>query len=616
MILNKALVRFPYVTVLVAIAFFHCTGLSRTEESKAAEVHNFYDRQPVSLEEHQSPAEAKPEKASIPKALDDTGASALWQSYIWAGLPMESLSGPEPDSVSKAYLKNEWKPIFIDSQFRLNQGATLVLARLKHIEDDAIDPVPFKLDELAKSLEKLDQCRSSVRAADPEFKDTRAETISGGSPSDSAASSETQEQSGGPSNTPQSRKTNSDELQKRYQEAFQAAAEADIRLTTAFLLFSKEMNPFSQQEQMKAISGEIPISVFLKELEPTTFNYRALVSTYAKYRKLAATRAAQRVSPPAKGHPGESGNYIRELQKRLQQEDFYSGNVTGVYDQETERAVKAFQSSHMIDPDGVIGQRTKEWLNISFQEKAEMVAQAIRTIRKSPLREHSRFIRINIPQFQLEYYNDGQLRESHRIVVGKASGKKIKFRGRMVGENQTPTIYSAIEQVILNPRWYVNDRIRLELDSQAKSDPEWFSRHGYVSMRSQYASGQPRIFQSPGPKNALGRVKFEFPNPYAVYLHDTPLKHLFQRTRRDFSHGCIRLDKALGLAETILKDDGSAYASKMEKILAGSTQTFVKLSKPVPISIEYIPVVTNSSGQVIFLGDPYGILKENDNHKG
>jgi len=272
--------------------------------------------------------------------------------------------------------------------------------------------------------------------------------------------------------------------------------------------------------------------------------------------------------------------------------------------------VKLFQTAHLLDPDGTIGQRTKDWLNVSFQEKTDLIADALKAARHSPSRAYDRFIRINIPQFILEYYKNGQLQEAHRIVVGKATGKKVKFRGKMVGENQTPTLNSSIEQIILNPRWYVSDRIRLELDVEAKSDPEWFTKHGYVNMNSHYPWGAPRVFQSPGPKNALGRVKFEFPNPYAVYLHDTPLKHLFARSHRDFSHGCIRVDKAIELAETLLKDDSSPYANKMKSVLDGSNQLFVKLSQPVPISIEYIPVVAAGSEHIVFVGDIYGIIKE------
>jgi len=306
------------------------------------------------------------------------------------------------------------------------------------------------------------------------------------------------------------------------------------------------------------------------------------------------------------------------LQKRLQQEGFYSSNITGVYDNVTQCGVKEFQAAHLLDPDGSIGRQTQEWLNVSFKDKADLIAHALEAIRLSPSRAHSRFIRINIPQFTLEYYKDGQLQEAHRVVVGKASGKRVKFRGKMVGENQTPTLTSEIQRVILNPRWYVSDRIRLELEVESKSDPEWFAKRGYVSMNSRYPSGTPRLFQSPGPKNALGRVKFEFPNPYAVYLHDTPLKQLFSRTRRDFSHGCIRVDKAVELAERLLRDDHNPNAEKMNTIVtgSGSNQVFVNLSHPIPIFIEYIPVVTKGSAQVVFAGDPYEILRENDGQKG
>jgi murein L,D-transpeptidase YcbB/YkuD len=186
----------------------------------------------------------------------------------------------------------------------------------------------------------------------------------------------------------------------------------------------------------------------------------------------------------------------------------------------------------------------------------------------------------------------------------------------MVGENQTPTLSSAIDQIVLNPRWYVSDRIRLELNAEAKSDPDYFTRHGYVEMTSLHSWGQPRIFQRSGPKNALGRVKFEFPNIYDVYLHDTPLKNLFQRSRRDFSHGCVRVDKALSLAEALLKDDNNAFVQKINSIMETDHPVYVRLAQPVPISIEYIPVSSTGGGQVVFLGDPYGLLNNGANQKG
>ncbi|MGO9020272.1 MAG: L,D-transpeptidase family protein [Syntrophobacteraceae bacterium] len=587
---KKSLTRLRRFFLFAALAIISITTFS---PKGAGQMQNPDDRRPVSID-------------SAPAAVPENwGSSALWRRYIWQSLPTESSNGPDPDPVSEAYQKNDWKPIFIDSQFGLNQGAALLLARLHTIENDAIDPRPFRLDELAQNLDKLDQCRSALQAVDPGIRDTRAESFFDAQPAAFAAVASANQSTAPPP------MANPEVILERYRESFLTASEADIRLTSDFFLFAKEMNPFLEKaESLKALSGEIPLSKFFEELEPETFNYEALRSSFQKYKKLQARGALQRVSMPAKPRLGESGNHIRDLQKRLQQEDFYSGSITGVYDSETQNAVKKFQVAHMLDPDGAIGNQTKEWLNVSFQEKADLISQALKAVRQSPSRAYTSFIRINIPQFTLEYYKDGQFQEAHKIVVGKATGKKVKFRGRMVGENQTPTLTSSIQQLILNPRWYVSDRIRLELDTEAKSDPEWFTRHGYVNMSARYPWGAPRLFQSPGPKNALGRVKFEFPNPYAVYLHDTPLKHLFARSRRDFSHGCIRVDKAIELAETLLRDDASSYAEKMKPVLEGSRQLFVKLSKPVPISIEYIPVVAAGNSQIVFAGDIYGIFKE------
>ena len=152
-----------------------------------------------------------------------------------------------------------------------------------------------------------------------------------------------------------------------------------------------------------------------------------------------------------------------------------------------------------------------------------MIVRALKLYRQSQTRRYQRFVRINIPQFTLEYHNEGKIEAVHRVIVGKASGKKIKLNGRSMGENQTPTMTSTIEQVVINPRWYVSDRIRLELSQEIAADPSYLERHGYVQMASsRYPSGEPRLIQLPGPNNALGRVRFDFPNAYAVYMHDTP----------------------------------------------------------------------------------------------
>ncbi|MEN6439408.1 MAG: L,D-transpeptidase family protein [Syntrophobacter sp.] len=544
---------------------------------------------------------------------DTKASSTLWRTHIWDAFPQDWLSSPQGGAISAAYQQNGWKPFFIDAQFELNEAGKLVWGRLGSLEEQAVDPKPYKLDSLAMAAQRLDKTRAVLESAEHGPRDTTADMLSvePASPTPRESAETRQQAAGQPTHPAQSR-----ERLEKYHQTFKAAAEFDTLLAGAFSRYAREMNPFSSEIQARALSGEIGMKQALKELEPSSSQYHALAASYVRYRGLAAHGQQQPYTGPTSLRHGETGNHVRDLQKRLQQEGVYTGSITGHFDSDTQRAVKDFQVMHHVEPDGVIGQKTKEWLNVPFREKVDMIAYAMRSLRQSPTRAQDRFVRINIPQYLLEYHKEGKVQETHRVVVGRATGKKVKFQGRVVGENQTPVLNSAIEQVILNPRWYVGDRIRIELNSEAKADPEWFTRHGYVQMASLYPWGQPRIFQRPGPNNALGQVKFEFPNIYSVYLHDTPKKALFQRPRRDFSHGCIRVEKALDLALTLLNDDNSSQAQKVKSILSGQNQTFIKLSQPVPIAIEYIPVAANGNGQVVFLGDPYGKLKEDPNRKG
>ena len=487
---------FTVFAALVIVSIIVLSGVVKPSSGETPDSSN-YERQKVSNEKVLAP---EPETAR-----DERGSSTLWHSYIWESLPTETLNGPEPTPACEAYQQNDWKPIFIDSQFEPNQGAAQLLARLQTLEDEAIDPRPFKLDELSQSLEKLDRSRSVLKAADPGLKDSRAESLS-----------------------------NSDALMTKYEKTFRAASEADILLTSAFFLFSREMNPFLQKgEYQKVISCEVPTSEFLKDLEPKTFNYEALISAYQRYKKLAAQGAPQHVTMPSKVRAGESGNHIRDLQKRLQQEDFYSANITGVYDKETQLGVKEFQAAHLLDPDGSVGRQTQEWLNVSFKDKADLIAHALEAVRQSPSRACSRFIRINIPQFTLEYYKDGQLQEVHRVVVGKASGKRVKFRGKMVGENQTPTLTSEIQRVILNPRWYVSDRIRLELEVESKSDPAVVCQARLCQHEFTISLGLPQALSEPRTQKRARPGKIRVSQP----LCRLPARYSVEATVREDAQG-------------------------------------------------------------------------------
>ena len=532
-----------------------------------------------------------------PDNPDNYALQTLWSDHIWQCIPATDSRGLTPDAASSAYAANNWQPVFINSRFGLDEKARTLLARLYSLEKDAIEPGPFELVRLYEAIKKLDTCRSALRALDPQFDAGRAQFFMAGRlPVQSSA---------GP------QPPNFEAIAREYRRCFEAASEADIRFVNDYFLFTRQMDPYSSvAEGVRALVGRASLASYFEQLEPRGVGYEKLRSAYQRYLELVSRGAQVYVSLPSKMHPGSSGKDVRRLQERLAQEGFYSGEATGVYDSPTRLAMEDFQSAHLLKSDGTSGRKTLAWLNTPYKKKAALIAYSLQAVRQSPSRQYHRFIRVNIPQFMLEYYNNGKLEKTDRVVVGRATGKRITRQGKIVGENQTPTLASQIDQIIFNPRWYVDSRIRLELNAEAKSDPEWFARHGYVQMESKYAFGAHRLFQKSGPKNALGRVKFDFPNPYTVYLHDTPKKYLFARSQRDLSHGCIRVDNALELAQTILDDEENPYVQKIGSILKGTNPAYVRLTKPVPISVEYIPVVTEGDGRIFFVGDPYGIVTQ------
>ncbi len=549
---------------------------------------------------------AGPSKVSTQNQSSNIALQTLWSDYIWHSIPVRALGSLTPSPLSRAYQANSWQPVFINSRFGLNSKAKSLLVSLRTLDKDAIDPDPFELHRLSEVLENLKRCRSALCAVYPQYDAATAQSFLDLQRSTAPAADASHSNEASMSGT-----TNLEVVAKDYRRCFQAASEADIRLTTDFFLFTKDMDPFSPvADGVKVLLGNEPISKYFAQLQPKGFGYQVLLSAYKKYQELATRGGQIFVYFPSPVHPGASGKDIRLLQERLGQEGFYSGRITGVYNRATQRAVRRFQTANMLTPDAVIGRWTQARLNLPFDQKAAMIAFSLRAIRNSPSRRYKRFILVNIPQFMLGYYKNGKLAKAEKAIVGMARGKKVFRQGRLVGENQTPTMVSQIYQIIFNPRWYVDGRIRRELNAVAKSNPDWFQEHGYVKMESKYRFGEHRIFQKSGPKNALGRVKFDFPNPYVVYLHDTNQRYLFARSRRDFSHGCIRVDNALTLARILLQDDRNPYVNQIHTILEGTRTTFIKLSKPVPICVDYIPVVVRDKGQILFAGDPYGLVSE------
>ena len=582
----------PAIIFCFLAAFFSCTWSSRVPESSAAG-----EWVESCWQEVAHPSRDFADKTLYPPA------QFLQHSFIWDAFAPDDLARPSESAVLEAYQLSNWAPFFIDNHFAPSPAARELMARLQTIERDAIDPAPYRLKQVEESTKKLEEACTSLNSLEPLFRTVAAKMTPAGaalSATDFVASCRTAAES-----DPSSEKLIIG-LQKGYKALFDAAAAFDIQCTRNLIRLSTDLDPFSKDDQTKFFSGQMTMSELLKAVEPSSPRYLAIRKAYNHYRSLPPRD--KRATLPATGslRLGDSGKTVAQLQERLKEEGLYEGGVTGTFDAATEAAIKEFQKIHMSEPDGVVGPQSKYWLNASFQTRTLLLGRSLKLLRQSASRLYTHYIRINVPEFMLEYYKDGKRTAVHRVIVGKAAGKKIKIGGQEMSENSTPPITSKVERLIFNPRWYVSDRIRKEFDVAISNDPGFFSRNGYVQMSSTYASGAPRIFQLPGPKNPLGRIKFEFDNAYAIFIHDTPNKSLFQRSRRDFSHGCVRVDKALELARTVLEDDGNPYANKIDDILNRNNQVYVELNEPLPIVIEYIPVTTNEKGNLVFCGDPYG----------
>jgi len=199
-----------------------------------------------------------------------------------------------------------------------------------------------------------------------------------------------------------------------------------------------------------------------------------------------------------------------------------------------------------------------------------------------------------------------------KIVIGRAPRLK------------TPLLSSELDTVIFRPYWNVPLSIqRNELVADIRRDPSYLSKNDFElvtprgaavaedlagdKLLAQLRSGKLLLRQRPGPKNALGLVKFVFPNEYNVYMHDTPAKSLFARARRDFSHGCIRLEKAEDLAEWVLREESGWPRDRIAGAMQGTESMSVRLKRPIPVMTTYVTAVVLENGEVRFFEDIYGL---------
>lgn len=380
---------------------------------------------------------------------------------------------------------------------------------------------------------------------------------------------------------------------------------------------AREVN-LQQHLQQVLTAEDLPAAI--ASVQPVIPPYAALRSQLAHYRALAEQNPHAPTLPPLTGKKlvaGESWAGTPAMANWLIALGYLPAGtvVTELYDGAVVDGVKNFQSHHGQIPDGVIGKQTYQNLQVPLQERVkqiELAMERLRWIDDSILQK--RFVIINVPQFTLWAFApdaEGVAKPvlQMAVVVGKA------------GKNETPLMVKTLNSLVFSPYWNVPRSIATkELLPKLDEDPFYLvhedmelvdnsgnaqGRQVGEAERSGIIRGAYRIRQCPGPKNALGELKFVFPNDDSIYMHDTPSKSYFAKERRDLSHGCVRLQNPMGLALFALEGQGEWDEARIrEKISLGVEQHQV-LKERMPVLLLYMTANVNENGEAIFLQDIY-----------
>jgi murein L,D-transpeptidase YcbB/YkuD len=357
---------------------------------------------------------------------------------------------------------------------------------------------------------------------------------------------------------------------------------------------------------------------------PRYAGYAALVRALARYRELAADTTLQlpRTRVPIRpGDPypdvaalahllaalGDLAPDARAIETRDDSVSRYAGAIVP--------AVAAFQRRHGLEPDSVIGAATLAALRIPLARRVRQIELTLERWRWLPDAPPPRYVVVNIPAFRLYAFENDPVADQPvlgmKVIVGQAQGR-----------HATPMFTGEMREVVFRPSWEVPPRIaRNELVPLIRRDPDYMQREaleivqpgaerdGPLAQTSEnltrVASGALRLRQRPGPNNALGLVKFVFPNDYNVYLHDTPAQSLFDEPRRDFSHGCIRAEQPAALATLVLRDHRGWDSAAVHAAMHGNRTVRVRLERPVTVYVVYATVVARGE-TIYFYPDLYG----------
>ena len=354
-----------------------------------------------------------------------------------------------------------------------------------------------------------------------------------------------------------------------------------------------------------------------KEVQPKYPGHERLADALVKYRKIAQAGGWPQLPRFRDLKPGMRDPVVPLIRKRLAIEGDYtpcadSNESSTLYDECLLKAVAKFQARHGLEAEGYIGKKTRKALSETALHKAARLRLSIARLKWLKRDTERYHIVVNIPNFMVTVYDQWVPIQKMRVVTGRKG-------------HETPIFYNKVRRIVLNPYWRIPPSIvRHETIPKLQKNPGYAAK-AHIEIHKEWSEHSPQIdphkvdwhkygkklppwhfMQSPGPKNALGKVKFLFPNPYSVYMHDSPEKALFSRDIRAFSHGCIRLHRPIDMLGTFAQIVPGIDFKKSKKILKENAKTPLHLSQTVPIDIIYLTAWVDEDGRVQFREDIYG----------
>ena len=347
---------------------------------------------------------------------------------------------------------------------------------------------------------------------------------------------------------------------------------------------------------------------YLQVLAPQTRQYRALMKHKKTLEHLIAQGDWGATVPVTKLERGDTGPSVIKLRNRLVSMGYLKPTATPAYDDAVVAAVQVFQAAHGLEPDGVAGKRTIAEVNRPASDRLKSVLVALERERWLPVMDGGRHILVNQADFSAKIIDDGQVTFETRAVIGQNTH-----------DRRSPEFSDEMEHMVVNPSWYVPRSIatkeylpELQANPDAVGHIQITDHSGHqvnrdaVDFNQFTAQNFPfSMRQPPSRSNALGLVKFMFPNIYNIYLHDTPQKGLFAREVRAFSHGCIRLAQPFEFAYALLAKQEEYPKAFFHRVLNTGKETTVNLENPVPVHLVYRTAYIGPKGEVQYRRDVY-----------